>query len=92
MVGDITAERRSAEARGGKYELTLDEQIERFEESIGLRVDWEAVTLEQHKKWLAAQGKEFDGTPIQLDWRAQDREIPGNYMHNPNDPARKGKE
>lgn len=90
MLDDIIAERRAVEARGGKYERSLDEQIERFEEAIGLRTDWEALAMENHKKLLALQGKEWDDTPIETDWRMQDREIPGNYMGNPNDPARKG--
>jgi hypothetical protein len=91
MVDDLVAERRAVEARGGKYELTLEEQIERFDETIGMRKDWEALALAQHRAWLESQGKEWDDTEVEQDWRMQDREIPGNYMGNPNDPARKGK-
>lgn len=90
ILDDMTAARRAQEAAGAKFELSLEEAIERFEENIGLRFDYDALALENHKKWTAAQGKEWDDTPVEQDWRMQDREIPGNYMGNPNDPARKG--
>ena len=91
MVDDIVAERRAVEARGGQYQMSLDEQLERFDETIGMRFDFDALALAQHRAWLESQGKEWDDTEVEQDWRMQDREIPGNYMGNPNDPARKGK-
>jgi hypothetical protein len=42
----------------------LGEQIALFEEKIGLREDPAAIALELHKRLLAAQGKEWDDTPV----------------------------
>lgn len=91
IIEDLVAERRTKEAAGNTYEIDLEEQIQRLDETLGLAVDYDAIALENHKKWLAAQGKEWDDTEVEKDWRMQDREIPGNYMGNPNDPARKGR-
>lgn len=89
IVEDITQARLAAESAGGKFELTLDETIGRLEEQFGIRFDPAAHALAQHKAWMEAQGREWDETPVEKDWRMQDREIPGTYMGDPNDPARK---
>jgi hypothetical protein len=89
IYDEIVTSRQVQEAAGKTYQNDLAEQIEDVEIQMGLRFDNVAYALEQHKKLLALQGKEWDDTPIEMDWRMQDREIPGTYMGDPNDPARK---
>lgn len=91
IYDEIVEARQTAQSAGAKFENTLEEQIEDVEIQIGLRFDSVAYALEQHKKLLALQGKEWDETPVEMDWRMQDREIPGTFMGDPNDPARKGR-
>jgi|HubBroStandDraft_5_1064220.scaffolds.fasta_scaffold06424_3 hypothetical protein len=91
IYDEVVAARQTAEASGVKFQNDLEEHIEDIEIKIGLRFDSVGAALENHKKFLAAQGKEWDDTPVELDWRMQDREIPGTYMNDPNDPARKGR-
>lgn len=54
-------------AAGAKWEGTddpLGDDIRRFEERIGLRDDPNAWALAMHKQMMAAQGKEWDDTPV----------------------------
>lgn len=68
------------------------EDIERFEEKLGLRTDPEEVAMELFRASMTARGLDPDTPPEALPpelaaelARAQDVLIPGNYMGNPND-------
>jgi hypothetical protein len=54
--------------------------IERWQEKIGLKVDPAAEALEAMKRFYKATGKDWDDTPVEVDWRMKDEEIPGTYM------------
>jgi len=57
VVKDMRDEDRQARMQGHKFEETLDERIEHFEEKIGLRPDHEDLALWMHKNvMLPAQG------------------------------------
>jgi len=54
-------------ARGATWEHVddpLGDQVERFEEHIGLRENPEALAMEMHKMLLASRGIEWDDTPV----------------------------
>lgn len=57
VIKDMREEDRAARMAGHKFDETLDERIERFEEKIGLRPDHEDLALWMHKNvMLPAQG------------------------------------
>jgi hypothetical protein len=67
IVADMERQYYALVAAGGKWEHSddpLGDSIVRFEERIGLRDDPAALALEMHKQFLAAQGKEWDDTPV----------------------------
>lgn len=56
----------------------LGDDIQRFEERIGLRDDPEALALALHKQFMKDQGKEWDDTPVGAgtgQWWEQDTEF-----------------
>jgi hypothetical protein len=85
-------EDRQARCAGHKFDESLDERIQHFEEKIGLRPDHEELALYLHKHvLLPALGRTYDDTPLEEeDWRMRDTEIDGlaNFMGNPWDKMR----
>ena len=81
IVSDLERQYYALLAAGAKWEGTSDplgDQVTQFEERIGLRDDPAAWALEQHKAFLAAQGKEWDDTPVtggSGEWWDQDVEF-----------------
>ena len=65
-MDDLTRHHYAQVAAGAKWETEdpLGDAVRKFEEQVGLRDDPNAWALEQHKKMLAAQGKEWDDTPV----------------------------
>lgn len=53
-------------AAGAKWDDAdpLGEMIGRLEEQLSLRENPEAIALELHRRMMAAQGKEWDDTPV----------------------------
>lgn len=43
-------------------------------------MDPAAEALKAMQAFYKATGREWDDTPVEVDWRAKDEEIPGNYM------------
>ena len=67
IVADMERNFYALVAAGAQWKDTRDplgDDIRRFEERIGLRDNPEALALEMHKQFLAAQGKEWDDTPV----------------------------
>lgn len=67
IIADMERHYYALVAAGAKWEGTddpLGDDIRRFEERIGLREDPHAVALAMHRQFLAAQGKEWDDTPV----------------------------
>jgi hypothetical protein len=57
VVRDMREEDRAARMAGHKFDETLEERIQRFEEKIGLRPDHEELALWMHRNvMLPAQG------------------------------------
>jgi hypothetical protein len=81
LTGDIERHYYALVAAGAQWKDSSDplgDDIVRFEERIGLRDDPAAWALEQHKLFLAAQGKEWDDTPVSAgsgQWWDQDVEF-----------------
>lgn len=72
------------------------EDIERFEEKLGLRTDPEEVAMAMLRASMVSKGLDPDTPPEMLPpelaaelARARDEMIPGNYMGNPADPERR---
>lgn len=82
QVDDFRKEDHAFRWSGSKKESDdpVEVTIERWQEKIGLKVDPAAEALEAMKRFYAATGKEWDDTPVEVDWRMRDEEIPGNYM------------
>ena len=81
-------EDRAARMAGHKFDMTLEERIERFEEKIGLRPDHEELALWMHKNvLLPALGRKWEAEEVASDlprgvsesdrWRFTDREEQG---------------
>lgn len=81
-VDEMVMEDREFRYSGGKKPTDdpVETHIEHWEEKIGLKVDPDAEALKAYKAWRASQGLEWDDTPVQLDWRERDEEIPGEYI------------
>jgi hypothetical protein len=81
ITGDLEKHYYALVAGGMQWKDTEDplgESIIRFEERIGLRDDPEALAMEMHKRFMAAQGKEWDDTPVGAgsgQWWDQDAEF-----------------
>jgi hypothetical protein len=81
IIADMERHYYALVAAGAKWEGTNDplgDDIEKFEERIGLRDDPQAWAMEQHKAFLKAQGKEWDDTPVAAgsgQWWDQDVEF-----------------
>ena len=57
VIRDMREEDRAARMAGHKFDMTLEERIEHFEEKIGLRPDHEELALWMHRHvMLPAQG------------------------------------
>jgi photosystem II stability/assembly factor-like uncharacterized protein len=68
----------AAGAQWKDSEDPLGEQIERFEEKIGLRDDPNAWALAMHRQFMESQGREWDDTPVGAgsgEWWDQDVEF-----------------
>jgi hypothetical protein len=59
---------------------SVETHIERWQEKVGLRVDPAAAALEAMKAFNKMRGIPWDDTPVEMDWRERDEEIPGTYM------------
>lgn len=75
------------------------EELERFEEKLGLRPDPEELALEMFRASMIMRGLDPDTPPEMLPpelaaelHKAQDQFIPGTFMGDPNDPARRREE
>lgn len=89
---DLITTRRTYEPAGGKYSNTLEEDIERWEEQVGIRHNPEDEAMAAHKRRLEEQGIEWDDTPVSEIPGLQDKmdqEIPGTFMGDPKDPGRR---
>lgn len=82
QVEEMRAEDREFRWSGSKKESDdrVETIIEHWEEKMGLRVDPAAEALKAMQAFYKATGREWDDTPVEVDWRAKDEEIPGNYM------------
>lgn len=82
IIDEMIIEDRKFRWSGNKKDSDdpVETAIERFEEKIGLRVDPAAEALKAMKAWYKATGREWDDTPVDVDWRERDEEIPGVYM------------
>jgi hypothetical protein len=81
IVADMERHYYALVAAGAKWEDVSDplgDDIQRFEERIGLRDDPEAIALAMHRQFLKDQGKEWDDTPVGAgtgQWWEQDTEF-----------------
>jgi hypothetical protein len=81
IVGDMERHYYALVGAGASWKDSddpLGDQVQRFEERIGLRDDPEALALEMHKQFLRAQGKDWDDTPVGAgngEWWDQDVEF-----------------
>lgn len=67
IIADMEQHYYALVAAGATWKDTKDplgDDIARFEERIGLRDNPEELALALHKQFLAAQGKEWDDTPV----------------------------
>jgi len=83
-VDDMTGTFRAQVARGATWETNdpLGEQIEAWEEKIGLRYDPAIVAQEMLRAWQESQGMTWDDTPVAADdkWLAGDVNIEFSSM------------
>lgn len=82
IIEEMITEDREFRWSGSKKQSDdpVETHIQRWEEKIGLRIDPAAMALEAMKAFYKATGKVWDDTPVEVDWRQKDEEIPGTYM------------
>lgn len=96
LVSDMREEDRLARMAGHRFDVSLDERIERFEEQIGLRPNHEELALWYHKNvLLPALGRKWEDEEVASDlppgvgeadrWRFEDLEWDGlkDFEGNP---------
>ena len=96
VIKDMREEDRAARMAGHKFDDSLEERIERFEEKIGLRPDHEELALWMHKNvLLPALGRKWEdeevgsqlpaGVSEEHRWRFEDQEWDGlkDFQGNP---------
>lgn len=82
QINDLREEDKAFRWSGSKKEADdpVETLIERWQETIGLKVDPAAEALAAMKAFYKMTGREWDDTPVEQDWRERDEEIPGTYM------------